>query len=466
MSKLCVITNSGSSGEACNASTLGFVDPCQTLAFKVKGDIPPGYIAVAKYEWFVNGVSVKVTTNPSDPILLFSITSYPISVYCKVTYQNRNGDITTPFSSTTFAPLVKILDFYDITTTNPPPNYGCSTNTVSYSLVETPCNGSGFPCKGYYNVLGNYNITWQAPSGWVQTSLTNKGSDVSFIPDATSGGILIATIHLSCGYTETRSLSISRAPQSPVFTTSTVQSCNSTSASMSISPVCGALNYTYVIEGVSGVKFAANGQQTLTTSQTSVNFTLEGGNSVNIIKARVNYSNNIVSEETKGTLIVGLKTPVFDIYYPGGSCPGNFYEAIGASNNGSDVTYNWYINGVLDAYHGYKIRRTFQTNYTEIKLSVSKSGCGTSDEIRKVWNCSLTFSIFPNPATSELVIESNTTNISRIRILDKFGNIKKEIPNSIRIKKLRISITDLPADVYTLQIFDGSQWQSNLFLKK
>ena len=70
MSKLCVITNSGSSGEACNASTLGFVDPCQTLAFKVKGDIPPGYIAVAKYEWFVNGVSVKVTTNPSDPILL------------------------------------------------------------------------------------------------------------------------------------------------------------------------------------------------------------------------------------------------------------------------------------------------------------------------------------------------------------------------------------------------------------
>ncbi len=367
-----------------------------------------------------------------------------------------------------FTPILKALDFYDITTITPPPNYGCTTNTVSYSLVETPCNGSGFPCNSIFNVLGNYNITWQAPAGWVQTTISNNGSNVSFTPDATSGGSIVATIHLPCGYTDIRTFAVSRTPQSPVYTSSNVQSCNSSTATMSISPVCGALDYTYTIEGVPGVKFASNGQQTLTTTQTSINFTLPTGNSENNIKARANYSNNVVSDETKGTLLVGFKTPNFDIYNPDGACTGNIYEAIGTSNNGSNlnITYNWYINGVLDPYDGYKIRRKFSADYTEIKLSVSKDGCGTSDEIRKVWTCPLTFSVSPNPATSEVVIESKSASILRIRIVDKLGNLKKEIRNSNKTKKLHILITDLPADIYTIQIFDGNQWQSNLFLKQ
>lgn len=400
--------------------------------------------------------------------MTWTIKESTTTVYCKVSYRNQNNDLSTPFSSTTFTPILKALDFYNITTTTAPPNYGCTTNTVSYSLVETPCNGTGFPCNSIYNVLGNYNIIWQAPAGWVQTSISNNGSNVSFTPDATSGGSVVATIHLPCGYTDTRSIPVSRTPQSPTFTTSNVQACNASTATMSISPICGALDYTYTIEGNPGVKFSSNGQQTLTTTLTSIDFTLPTGNSENSIKARANYSNNVVSDETKGTLLVGLKTPNFDIYNPDGACTGNIYEAIGTSNSGSNlnITYNWYINDVLDPYDGYKIRRTFPADYTEIKLSVSKPGCGTSDEIRKVFTCPQSFSISPNPATTEVAIESKSADILRIRILDKLGNLKKEIPYSHKSKKVGIAITDLRSDVYTIQIFDGIRWESHLFLKQ
>ena len=66
--KVCVVTNSGSSGQVCSATELGAVNPCSALAFIVNNLTPPsGYVSVGKFEWFVNGISVKTTTDPSDP---------------------------------------------------------------------------------------------------------------------------------------------------------------------------------------------------------------------------------------------------------------------------------------------------------------------------------------------------------------------------------------------------------------
>ncbi len=180
----CVLTTSSFGGDViiCSPTNLGSVNPCGTYTFIVTQylPVPTGYAIVGKYEWFVNGVSVKTSTDPSDPILNWPIASNSTSVYCKVTYKKQDGSLSTPYQSTTFTPKVKDLNFNQaITTSTPPPNYGCTANTVSYSLNTLSCSGGGI-CDFVYSV-SNYNITWQPPSGWVQTSISAKGNDVSFL---------------------------------------------------------------------------------------------------------------------------------------------------------------------------------------------------------------------------------------------------------------------------------------------
>lgn len=53
---ICVITNTGSSGQACNATDLGYINPCVTVPFIVSSRIPSGFASVYKYEWFVNNI--------------------------------------------------------------------------------------------------------------------------------------------------------------------------------------------------------------------------------------------------------------------------------------------------------------------------------------------------------------------------------------------------------------------------
>jgi hypothetical protein len=109
---VCVVTNSGSTDQACTASGLGFIDPCITVPFIVNiTNVPSGYAIVGKFEWFVNGIPVKSTTNPGDPILNWPIASKLTSVYCKVTYKKQNGAETSPSTSTTFTPNIKDLNF-------------------------------------------------------------------------------------------------------------------------------------------------------------------------------------------------------------------------------------------------------------------------------------------------------------------------------------------------------------------
>lgn len=220
--KICVLTNTGSSGEAFTAAALGSVVPCNTLNFKVTSIIPVGYVSLDKYEWFVNGVSVKISTVSSDPVLPWVVVDVTTNVYCQVTYKKSDGAISAPRSSTTFTPNVKDLNFDIIMTSTPPANSGCTVNPVSYSLNTYAC--SQF-CSTIHTVTGSYSITWQPPTGWVQTSISVNGNNVSFTPDAFSGGVLTATIHLPCGYTDKRTFNVSRPTPAPTFTASTIQAC-------------------------------------------------------------------------------------------------------------------------------------------------------------------------------------------------------------------------------------------------
>ncbi len=165
------------------------------------------------------------------------------------------------------------------------------------------------------------------------------------------------------------------------------------------------------------------------------------------------------------TVFIGTKTPFYSLN-SADNCPGSRYEAIGGSNNGPGVTYDWYINGVLDSYHGYKIRRTFTSpTGTYIGLQVWKPGCGVSEEYYQFWSCNgrLQFSISPNPASGVVTIASlDEQTFDKIRIIDKMGNLKKEWSFASPVKTGQLNLSGFSADLYTVQVFDGKSWSSKL----
>lgn len=168
---------------------------------------------------------------------------------------------------------------------------------------------------------------------------------------------------------------------------------------------------------------------------------------------------------TTKTVFVGTKTPSYGIYAPDGNCPGNSFEAIATSNNSGSVTYDWYINGTLNSYHGYKIRSSFSSpTGTYIGVQVRKTGCGISQEYYQFWPCEGQFRVSPNPASSTLQIESESS-FEKIRLLDKTGNVKGEwvVPKSTKITV--INIGNFTPDIYSIQIFDGTQWSGKIISK-
>ncbi|MGK2863778.1 MAG: T9SS type A sorting domain-containing protein [Chitinophagaceae bacterium] len=459
---ICVLSNSTPSGEICSPTNLGPINPCGTLFFKVKGDLPASYAMVAKYEWFVNGVSVRTTTDPSDPILQWVIISRPTNVYCKVTYKKTDGTLSAPYTSTTFTPTIKDLNFLDITTSTPPPNYGCTTSTVSYSLNTYTCTSF---CDYTYNV-GQYNITWQPPAGWVQTSISANGNDVSFTPDAASAGPLIATIHLTCGYTDTRTFNTSRVAEAPAFTTSSVKSCTS-SANMSINSTCGASNYSYTIAGNPGVTFTSNGLQTLTTPSTTINISIAGGSSINTIKAKANYPNNISSTDASATLTAGSPQPGPINVLLADPYTGKIQVEVDVIPEATD--YRWYKNGVLQTiYHGTFAQIPITKNLCDVSYSISVKAttCSTSALTYKdvyIPPCGSYYMVSPNPASTGITVSTDegktqtTENktFDEVRIYDFEGTLKKYQPFN-KVKTASINTSGLSTGTYIIEIVNGS----------
>jgi hypothetical protein len=79
------------------------------------------------------------------------------------------------------------------------------------------------------------------------------------------------------------------------------------------------------------------------------------------------------------------------------------------------------------------------------------------------------FAVSPNPTTGDVQVETTstdkTTTIKEIQVTDKFGNLKKKIKLNTGIKKHKINISELPADVYIIRIYDGKTWTSKKVIK-
>ena len=506
--EVCVVTNTGSSGQACTANSLGFVNPCSQLSFIVKYRIPEGFAIVAKYEWFVNSVSVKTTTTPSDWGLVWDIKSKTTTVYCKVTYKKQDGTLSQEYTSTSFTPNVKSVGIGSITTSTASPNYGCSTNQVRYRLNELPCTGSF--CSGVYNV-SQYSISWQPPSGWIQTSISANGNNVTFLPDATTGGTLTATITLPCGYADTRTYTINREMEKPTFSTSNNTICTS-SASFAINPVCGASDYTYTIVGSAGITFGTNGQQALTTSSTTVNINFAGTGSTFALKVKSNFPNSLTSEETTIQSKFGVPDiNNFNFLVSGPSCINYNNQSMSFG-----VGFNDYFGCQLNAYAAitevewqvisskpyqvtynagaYTCQFTSQVNKAGLSVSFSyptqpyvitflfrvKNACGWSDwspgnsQFIQACGGGWGFTASPNPTDGTIQIALNeetirndkTSELQEIQVMDKFGKTVKRFKYGSGNKKLTININELKSDIYFIKVFNGKEWKGQSVIRK
>ncbi|WP_298390082.1 T9SS type A sorting domain-containing protein, partial [Hydrotalea sp.] len=143
------------------------------------------------------------------------------------------------------------------------------------------------------------------------------------------------------------------------------------------------------------------------------------------------------------------------------------------------TSYQWYLDGVL--------KGTTAASYYHLPMKGNVSCgnfyyfgvrainiCGVSEESYVGANmppCSFAYTIYPNPGSGNINIESinesdaiisekKSAEIREIEIIDKMGVLRQKQKFSIRMIKVYISVSNLPTDIYLLRIFDGKNWQA------
>lgn len=90
-------------------------------------------------------------------------------------------------------------------------------------------------------------------------------------------------------------------------------------------------------------------------------------------------------------------------------------------------------------------------------------GCNISAKTNQLDN---KITLFPNPSSNLIAVNKNDNiGFTEIRIIDKFGAIKKYFRFPKNSKNATIDIFGLPTDIYQLQIFDGVIWSNISFSK-
>src|SRR6218665_1078919 len=484
---LCVITGSG---EKCTVNNLGPVPPCGDLAFIAKGTPPSGGV-FAKFEWYVNGVLVKISTNPGDPGLIVKPTTRNLTVNCAISYQT-SGIISGPFSTGDFKPIVQEVNVGEIVMSTLAPVYGC-TNTVSFSLNSFICTGPSTICDLIANIGSSYTISWEPPTGWTQTSIDARGNSVSFQPDATGEGTLTATIHLSCGYTETRIYVVHRTAPATDFSTSNYVFCSSP-GEVTVGSMCGASDYTYTIIGYPGVTFAANGLTTYTTSATTVNVNVPSGSTANAIKVKANYPGSHPSLEVTSTINTGPPL-VYNSYFQTLKHTFTINEWTGGPGNENEFCYYGVPTGVTTnmnflgsgsvewerispasnvgivwSQDGDNLVMAFKSKVFQYVFRVTiTNACGPASADYKFVgvDCGFAFRVSPNPASNILQVSLGNSStegtrqmlakdrsISIVQVFDLQGNLKKLFRFN-HVKHASLDMSQLPRGMYLIEVGNG-----------
>ncbi|MBY0478850.1 MAG: hypothetical protein K2Q24_14470 [Chitinophagaceae bacterium] len=171
---------------------------------------------------------------------------------------------------------------------------------------------------------------------------------------------------------------------------------------------------------------------------------------------------------------------------------GTFAEAYSSTPTGAtSLVWNFNFGQIIQDMSGYgsdyfytaplvNTPQQGQTYYNYLTVQ-AKNVCGLSDPsttvsmtVGPVPNCDggggggpILLRISPNPAGSSANVEAlNNTYFIKLRILDRFGNVKKEWNYPPNSRRAFINLNNLPEGVYFLKAFDGTFWRTISFIKQ
>ncbi|RZS72600.1 M43 family zinc metalloprotease [Pseudobacter ginsenosidimutans] len=235
----------------------------------------------------------------------------------------------------------------------------------------------------------------------------------------------------------------------------------STGSTLSVSnPAC--LNVTWTI--VSGPLSIASGQGTNTITLNKT------GDGVAVIRATAGgYIDEL-------TIQAGIQTPtnIAGLVPPLGVFPGELLELEAEE---TAPAYSWSAQGGNILGYDNQKRVTIQVDmcspfmvngWLNVQLFYTNAcGVGSYGEFTTI-DCPIggPFMISPNPASGQLSVTGKEKEIREIQLIDKNGNLRKHIRLATQQKNVRLNITDLKPDIYSIRIFDGKNWTTRKLIIK
>ncbi len=420
--------------------------------------------------------------------------------FVRLNWQTRSGSTTSPYTATWTFNRIKSLHAetappYFTLSPNTFPPCQITTSTISFTKLKWK-NSTAAPATEF-GEINDYE--YSVPAGWSVNGSVSSGpndyklgtNSATIKSNATSAGEIKVRAVNKCatGLAVGPWASTTIARPKPAITFDAPN------------PICGtvvyqARNVPSAFTNVnwqlspSGLGFFGNPNSTMTQ-------VVKQGNGLGTVEFKISspgcpqaFTYNTL-EITKSTqLIFGEPSTITKITRQShiSDCyiPTYTYTAVGGIGA---TKYRWYTRRTDKSSFDF-IRETIENN---VDISESRPGRCDDFEIKveaingcnmKVFkkiftHCqcakgdppkgrNLSLRLSPNPSGSNLSISLPESNegktIKQIRIMDKFGSVKKEIKTANQ-SSVTIGISELKADIYTIQIFDGKEWHSSKFLK-
>lgn len=206
----------------------------------------------------------------------------------------------------------------------------------------------------------------------------------------------------------------------------------------------------------------------------------KSGNGLITLKATITNSCTILPIISKSDILVGTPQPGPITLLLIDPVMGKIQAQVDPVADAS--SYNWYKNGVLvsgASYHNNIVQIPISKTKCDIEYDISVEAiniCGTS--LRTHANayvaCDNYFMISPNPASGTITISpvqtqmssSNTKTISKIKIFDNLGTLKKQ-QTYPQQHSAGLSVASLPSGIYFIEISgNGFKEKHQLVIQK
>jgi len=372
-----------------------------------------------------------------------------------------NLNVSAQQPSFCFVPVASALDIGKGVTALTKADY-----LTPYVGALPPSGSKSSPFTGGYTTAFSV-VTGSANNNEAHIALTNRNGD--WIYDQIIGKPISSNCTMFCGY---NSIAISGAPQfcgsSDYTLTGTLPPAANTSISW----------YSYP----SGITFSPSNAVATTASGTVGSTTLTATMMVTEADGEVCGTAYPQLQVIAGPLPISMTSTA-------GTCSGNTQTwSLVMNPSAYGNNWNWTVNYLGTNSSIYILNPNSSSTFVDVTGGGTvgltyKDICGGShtDGVTVYSSChsSNTYLITPNPANSQITLTTNnnknnaTTNeevnpsiatIYAIKITDQLGVTRKSLNFGSGVVSTQIPVSDLPPGSYFISIFDGTKWNSQVFL--